>query len=205
MSVWAVYRAKSLVLVSFCVGTIGDRHENHVAFIALDVFEILDEQRLWATIHALLIGYGKRLGLQPAIEKFLDQFSLFKVERNHAQRLPRSILHVLQYSVDDHFGFWNVAAFVKYSPPDLVVFDAETRRLMIRRWEDDEITLIKLTVRKRDQTVVSRSIVPAEAANWLIQGADDVQNALTFLDRRPIIVVNSVVVERNALEEASRW
>src|SRR6184192_1993637 len=76
---------------------------------------------------------------------------------------------------------------------------------MIRGRENDQVPLIEFSIRERNQAMVSRSIVPSKTANRLIESASDIENALAFLHRRPIFVIDGcVIVECNPLEEV-RW
>ena len=65
--------------------------------------------------------------------------------------------------------------------------------------------MIEFAIRERDQTVMSRSVVPAKPTHGLVQGAGDIQNALAFFDRRSRVIVEGVVIERDPLEEIRWW
>ena len=139
MPVRTVDRPKPLILISPCIRAVRCRDEDHVTFIALHVFKVLDEQGLRAVVHSLLIGNGKGLGLQTAIKKFFNQLSLLKIERNHAEGFGRPIAHVVQDRLDNRRGFRSIAPFVEDACMHLVVLDAKIRALVKGRREDDQV------------------------------------------------------------------
>jgi len=65
------------------------------------------------------------------------------------------LTQVIQYSLDYNRSLPRVTAVSKYSVWDKVVADAEGWVIMAGGWEDDEVPLVKLLIRERDQTVMA--------------------------------------------------
>ena len=62
------------------------------------------------------------------------------------------------------------------------------------RWEEDETAAIELHVRESYQSRVSRSVVPSEPSDRLIERRSNIEDALVFFDSRRVLCVISVQV-----------
>ena len=151
----AVDRAETLVLISARIGAVGRRYEDNVPFIALDVLKVLDEQGFLPARHLLLIGDGGRIVPEPPVEQFLDELPLLKIERHDAERFVGMLPHMFQDGFDNDRGFTRIAAVFKDAVGDEVMLYPERGIVVIRGREDDEVPLVKLVIRKRDQAVMT--------------------------------------------------
>jgi hypothetical protein len=77
------------------------------------------------------------------------------------------VAHVLQHCLDYNRGFPWITAVLKDSVWNELMADAKRWVILIRRREDDEVPLIELVIRKRNEAVMARPIMPPQSANGL--------------------------------------
>src|ERR1700730_6080711 len=121
MAARAVYRAKPLILIVPCIGSVGCRDEDNVAFVTLNILKVLHEKGFLPSIHLLLVCDGSRIISQSPVEQFLNKLPLFEVERDHAKGFIRFLPHVLQHSLNDDCGLTRITAVLKNAVCDVVM------------------------------------------------------------------------------------
>ena len=77
------------------------------------------------------------------------------------------VAHVLQHCLDDHRSFPRITAILKDSIRNKLMPHAQGGVIMVGGGEDDEVPLIELVIRKRNQTVMARAVMPSQSANGL--------------------------------------
>src|ERR1019366_7768830 len=127
-----------------------------------------------------------------------------KVQRHYAERFVRMLPHVIQNGIDDDRGFaWIPAAFEDAIRDEMMLY-SQRWVVVISRRENNKVSLIELFIRKCDEAVMPRSVMPPQPPNGLEQCAGHIENTFAFLDRCTSLVSGIVFrVKRHALEEAS--
>ncbi len=172
------------------VGSVCDGEEDDVAFIALDVFEILDEDGFLHLLRepALQLGSGGPL----AIEELLNELLLGAGKGHHAEALSPSLRRgePAHHFGDDAFGLASVgaaAALVVLAVCHVEVLDGHA---LPDRWEGEQSIAVVAMIRKGDETLVARTVVPAELLAGQARRQAFIENALEvalFLGHFPLV------------------
>src|SRR5262249_9046698 len=106
---------------------------------------------------------------------------LLKVERNDAKRLMGMLPHMFQHSLHNNRGFARIATVLANTVTDKVVFHSQCGITVICGRKDNEIPLVELLIRERNQTVMAGAIMPTQPSHRLEQRTGDIKDALSFL------------------------
>ena len=146
MTVGAVDRTEALELISACVGAVGGGDEDDVPFVTLDILKVFDEEGFLPSLHLLLVRDGRWIVSEPSVKEFFDELSLFKIERNDAERFSGMLAQVIEYGLDHHDSFSLVPAVLEDPIWDKLMPHAQGRIVVIGGREDDQVPLVKLMI-----------------------------------------------------------
>ena len=131
-----------------------------------------------------MLSKGLRLGerSEAVFEQVGKEVALLDVERHNPERVVRSRQDVLDGGVYDALRLDLIHLILVDAVCDVVVEDAERPALLVRRREDDQLSVVELLVRERDQRMVLRAIMPAELPRGMKLRHADVEDAFGIRD-----------------------
>lgn len=171
----AVDGAEALHEVARFVGAVDRRDEDDIALVALDVLEVLDEERLQGRCPARPIALGHGVAHEEAVHLGQDQIALGLVEGDDAQRLVRVLRHKVDSRLDRSLGLGDIA-LVAVLAGDRDKLDPVVGVLLLGRGEHYEPIIVEVAVGERDERSVLGSIVPQEFAGRLECHAGDIED-----------------------------
>ena len=180
----AVERAEVHREVALLVGRVADGEEDRVAFVALDVLEVLHEERLGerGVEEALDLGMLRLL----LVEQVLDEPLLRHAEGDDAAGLVGEgrVEQALDDGGDDGLGLLAVGARAG-AAVDAVHLDAPHAEPLARRGgggEGVEPSVVVALVGERDERLVAGAVVPQERLLRNARGLAFVEDAVEVLD-----------------------
>lgn len=165
------------------VAAVADGDEDGVAFVALDVFEVFDEERFVG------VGVEERFGVGVfAAEQFEfveDGLLLADGEGGDAEGLVGVSAGVVHDGAADGLGFDAVgagAAAVEDAVADDPELEAEGVVGGEGAWGDEEAVVVEFAVGDGDEGVVAGAVVPAEHGGGEAAGGAEAEDAFDVLD-----------------------
>jgi hypothetical protein len=148
--------------VAAVILAVADRQDDRVALIALDAFQVLDEEPL---VPALVEEPGELLS-EPGVlaeavaEPFLDPVPVLDAHRDHAQRLAGPFPGVPQDEIHDRVDFGSRAVGVGTRTPRRRHVGQDTAA--VGAGECDQCPVVDVRVRKGNEPFIAASVVPGE-------------------------------------------
>jgi hypothetical protein len=205
LSTGDVERAEALVDPPLVIRTVGDAQEDHVALVALNVFEILDEERLGTLeIEEFL---EREILPTEALEFVLNRALLPGVHRDHTETLLGRPAKMLEHHASGRRGLDGVeparVARALSTLGDVDEANARVGRFIHSARESNELSFVEMSIGEGDQGLSSAAIVPAQALPSESECTTDVEDALII--REPVVVVGfALVVFDHSIEEIRR-
>ena len=182
-----VERSEVHIDLAVLVGAVADGEQDHVAFVALHVFKIFDENRFLSFVEpffkALVGGTG-------VVEQVVDQVLLGNIEGDNTDALFVQ-LAVLIASLDfgdDRLRLSEVAAVrtaLKYA---LDLHEIHLALAVVDGREGVELVLIELAVAECNQALVTAAIMPEQMCLRHIERKAVVKNALEILNVEVVLI-----------------
>jgi len=145
-------RTKSLIgATRIGIWAIGCRNENYVSFVPLNVFKILNEERL-VRLRILIAKHLIKPGilLLETLDFLEDQISLRSVESRDPDRAISPLDDVVTYSLGNYASLRWVSAGLILCAFNEAAANSKFCTLSIGGWEDNEINLIELRIGECD-------------------------------------------------------
>src|SRR5581483_12439771 len=143
-------RPESLEEGTLLVPAVDRRDEDHIPFVPLDVFQVLDEEWFEAPRAPLAIGLRGGIRREERIELRLEELTLRLIQRHNPERYVGTPPHELGGLLDDRARLGVVPA-IAVCPVDLYQADASVGVAGEGRGKDDErIVAVELVVREGD-------------------------------------------------------
>ena len=184
------------------VAGVADRKDDHVALIALHVFQILHENRLRGRIVEAAVEL--RMAAPFGVDQVLDQLLLRHTERDHANGAAAVPLQPFEHLAHHAFGFGAVAA-APATFVDPVRHEAELHAEVAaapRRRKGEQPVFVVMAVAESDQRLVAAAVVPVQISGVETGGDALVEDAFRLLAR--LVLVAELPLRLLPLEEAGR-
>ena len=155
--------AKVHVQLAVCVGSVSDAEDDDVALIALDGFEVLDEEAVQSVV-VLQQPCERRFALYTLLNGVENRIRLCRGEGDDPERQSRIVCAVFDDPIHHAFGLDGVpgpGAALVHAVHKLVV-DAQVERLLHGTREGVELAVVEPVVRVGDEVLVQAAIVPGK-------------------------------------------
>ena len=170
--------AKAHGQIALGIARIGHRDKDHIALVALHVFQVLDEEGFVG------VGNKERLGLgllaAQQFQLILNGDFLLQRKRGHAKTELRRLQCVGHDGVGNGLGFQAVdarAAAVKAALGQMVKAQTHARAGRVGAGHDEQAAAVELLVGHRNQRLVAAAVMPAQHELGHALGQAQAQNA----------------------------
>src|SRR5207245_3272405 len=155
-------RAEAIRQVATAVLAVADREDDGVARVTLDALEVLDEEALFLVFGEEVTQFVVKFRVltQPLDPALLDPVRVPYPHRDHTEGLVRARSSVLKDQVND--GVDLRAGAVRVGLRIARDRDVTQHGVAADAGESDQLSVVDVCVRERDQGFVATSVVPAQ-------------------------------------------